>query len=496
MAEPCDLPAVTARQAIISRALSPVELVESCIARIEAVDPAVNAMIARDFEGALAEAREKEAAIMRGDPLGPLHGLPLAVKDLIDVEGLPTTFGSPLFAANRATKDEAVVGMLRRAGAIVIGKTNTPEWGAGGNTRNAVHGATGNPFDPALSAAGSSGGSAVAVATGMVPLATGSDTGGSLRNPAAFNGIVGYRPSPGLVASDSRNMSWIQLAQLGPMARNVADAGLMASCMMQRSAADSISVIAHEGPVEAALFADPPPVDLRRLRLALSADLGFAPTENAIRTVFAAKCARLAQEVGSIEEAHPDCRNADEAFGILRGVMFLGWHRELAERHPDQVGPNIHLQIAEGLRYTAADVARALSMQTAMYRSWQGFFERYDLLVTPAITISPRVWRELYPAEIDGTPTQTYYQWLALAYAVTLTGHPAIAIPVGRDHAGMPFGIQIVGPRGGDLKVLAAARALEAVFAGSEETARPEPDIEWLKAQPPLAMSEGFRAFD
>ncbi|MCZ8185144.1 MAG: amidase family protein [Beijerinckiaceae bacterium] len=496
MTEPCDLPAVAARQAIGTRALSPVELLESCITRIEAVDPAVNAMIARDFETARAEAREKEAAILRGDPLGPLHGLPLAVKDLIDAKGLPTTFGSPLFATNRATKDEAIVAMLRQAGAIVIGKTNTPEWGAGGNTRNAVHGATGNPFDPNRSAAGSSGGSAVAVATGMVPLATGSDTGGSLRNPAAFNGIVGYRPSPGLVASDSRNMSWIQLAQFGPMARTVADAALMTSCMMERNAADSISVIAHEGPVDAAAFADPSPVDLRKLRIAASPDLGFAPTERAIRSVFAAKCAHLAREVGSIEEAHPDCRDADEAFGILRGVLFLGRHRELAERHPDQVGPNIHLQIAEGLRYTAVDVARALSMQTAMYRSWQGFFERYDLLVTPAITISPRAWRELYPAEIDGRATRTYYQWLALAYAVTLTGHPAIAIPVGRDHAGMPFGLQIVGPRGGDLRVLAAARALEAIFAGSAETARPEPDIEWLKAQPPLAMSEGFRAFD
>ncbi len=496
MAEPCDLPAVVARQAMASRALSPVELVKSCIARIEAVDPAVNAMIARDFEAARAEAREKEAAILRGDPLGPLHGLPLAVKDLIDAKGLPTTFGSPLFATNRAGKDEAIVAMLRRAGAIVIGKTNTPEWGAGGNTRNALHGVTGNPFDPGRSAAGSSGGSAVAVATGMVPLATGSDTGGSLRNPAAFNGVVGYRPSPGLVASDSRNMSWIQLAQLGPMARNVPDACLMLSCMMEREAADAISVIAHEGHPDSARFADPRPAALRNLRVAISPDLGFAPTESAIRTVFAGKCRHLAGLVGHVEEAHPDCRDADEVFGILRGVLFLGRHRELAERHPDQVGPNIHLQIAEGLRYTAADVARALSMQTAMYRSWQGFFERFDLLVTPAITISPRSWRELYPAEIDGKPTRTYYQWLALAYAITNTGHPAIAIPMGRDHAGLPFGLQIVGPRGGDLKVLAAARALELAFAASEETARPQPDIEWLKAQPPLAEAEGFRAFD
>src|SRR4051812_6076498 len=200
MTEPCDLPAVTARALIGERKLSPVELLESCIHRIEAIDPAVNAVIARSFESARATAQASEAAVMRGDALGPLHGLPLGVKDLIDAKGLPTSFGSVLFKDNIAAADEAIVAMLRRAGAIVVGKTNVPEWGAGGNTRNALHGATGNPFDPERSAAGSSGGSAVALATGMVPLATGSDTGGLGRKPPPVFGVVGFRPPPRLFA--------------------------------------------------------------------------------------------------------------------------------------------------------------------------------------------------------------------------------------------------------------------------------------------------------
>lgn len=493
---PADLTAREAQRAIAARTLSPVELVDDCIARIEAVDPAVNAMIARDFEQARQTARLQEAALMRGETLGPLQGLPLAVKDLIDAEGLPTTYGSPLFAQNVARKDEAIVGMLRRAGAIVIGKTNTPEWGAGGNTRNTVHGVTGNPFNPMLSSAGSSGGSAVAVATGMVPLATGSDTGGSLRNPAAFNGIVGYRPSPGLVGSDSRTMNWIQLAQLGPMARTVGDAALMLSCMVDRVAGDPISVVAHEGVIDAASLAEPPAITLGSLRVAMSADFGFAPTESGIRKVFAEKCQALEPEFASLIPDHPDCTDADRVFGILRSVLFLGRHREMAASHPDQVGPNIHRQIAEGMGYSVTDVAWALARQSAMYRSWQAFFERHDVLITPAITISPRPWRELYPAEIDGTPTQSYYHWLALAYAVTNVGHPAISLPLGRDHAGMPFGLQIVGPRGGDRLVLAVAQALEARYANTPDMARPVPDIAALKAAPALAQTEGFFGFD
>ena len=435
--------------------------------------------------------------MIRGDELGPLHGLPLGVKDLIDAKGLPTSFGSVLFADNIAAQDEAIVAMLKRAGAIVIGKTNVPEWGAGGNTRNALYGATGNPFDPERSAAGSSGGSAVALATGMVPLATGSDTGGSVRNPAAFCGVVGFRPSPGLIASNSRNMAWLQISQLGPMARNVPDACLMASCMLERDARDPLSAILHAGgSPDAAAFRDPPRVDLGNLRIAATTDFGFAPTERVVTEAFASKLATFGSAFRGVEWTHPDCSNADKVFAVLRAVAFLGRHKELAEKNPDKVGPNIRDNVAEGLGYSALDVARALSMQTEMYRRWQIFFGAHDFILAPAITISPRPWSELYPAIIDGKPTKSYFHWLAMAYAVTNVGHPTVAIPAGRDSAGMPFGIQVIGPRGGDLATLAVAREIEALLAANPETARPVPDLAWLRRQPPISSRPGFRDFD
>ena len=497
MTEPCDLSAVAARALIGQRKLSPVELTDSCIRRIEAIDPAVNAVVARSFEAARKTAREREAAVMRGDALGAVHGLPLGVKDLIDAEGLPTSFGSVLFADNIAKQDEAIVAMLKREGAIVIGKTNVPEWGAGGNTRNAIYGATGNPFDPDRSAAGSSGGSAVALATGMVPLATGSDTGGSVRNPASFCGVVGFRPSPGLIASNSRNMTWLQISQLGPMARTVSDACLMLSCMLDRDGRDPLSAILHAGGAPAStLYRNPPRADLSALRIAATTDFGFAPTERAVAATFRGKLGSFESVFRKVEWTSPDCTSADEVFSILRAVAFLGRHRELVEKFPDKVGPNVRDNVAEGLGYSAADVARALSLQTDLYRRWQTFFADHDFIIAPAVTISPRPWSELYPAEIDGQPTKSYFHWLALAYAVTNVGHPTVAIPAGRDGAGLPFGIQVIGPRGGDLATLAVAREIEAVLTANPDTARPLPDIAWLGRQPPIAGKPGFLAFD
>jgi Asp-tRNA(Asn)/Glu-tRNA(Gln) amidotransferase A subunit family amidase len=241
MTEPCDLTAVAARRLIGARKLSPVELLDSCLARIGAVNHAVNAMVALDTDRARETARAAEAAVMAGTPLGPLHGLPVGIKDLEETKGLRTTWGSPLFADHVPVRDEAMVANLRAAGAIVLGKTNTPEFGAGANTRNLVYGATGNAFDPRKSAAGSSGGSAVALATGMVPIASGSDTGGSLRNPAAFNGIVGFRPSPGLVPSERRGLGWSNLPVLGPMARTAEDCALLLSAMADDDALDPLA---------------------------------------------------------------------------------------------------------------------------------------------------------------------------------------------------------------------------------------------------------------
>ncbi len=259
MTEPCDLTACDARRLIGEKRLSPTELLESCIARVEAVDHAVNAMVARDFDRARAAAKQADAAVARGDALGALHGLPIGVKDLEATEGLRTTYGSPIFRDNVPAQDERIVAAVRQAGAIVLGKTNTPEFGAGANTRNAVYGATGNPFDPQKSAAGSSGGSAVALATGMAPVCTGSDTGGSLRNPAAFCGIVGFRPTPGLVANEMRPNGWNNLSVTGPMARTVPDLCLLLSSMVSDDSGDPLATTIHGRTVRRGRTSSRPP---------------------------------------------------------------------------------------------------------------------------------------------------------------------------------------------------------------------------------------------
>ncbi len=496
MAEPCDLTAIEARRLIGHKKLSPTELLDGCIARIEAVDHAVNAMVARDFDRARVSAKAAETAVLRGDELPPLHGLPIGIKDLQETEQLRTTHGSTLFRDNVPAADERLVAAVRKGGAIVVGKTNTPEFGAGANTRNAVYGATGNPFDPTRSCAGSSGGSAVALATNMVPICSGSDTGGSLRNPAAFCGIVGFRPTPGLVANERRGLGWNNLSVAGPMARTVPDLCLLLSTMVSDDARDPLATTIHRRTVRSADdFAVPARIDLSRLRVAVTSDFGFAPTERHIAEVFAEKTGLFRDVFHRAENATPDCSGADEAFEVLRSIGYLATHLEKVRIRPDDVGPNVRANVEEGLRYSAADVARAQALQTALYRRWQSFFQGWDVILTPSITISPRPWRELYPAEIDGKKTRTYFHWLALAYAVTLPGHPAVSLPVGVDRNGMPFGLQIVGPRGGDAFVLSVAAELEALLAGDARTARPVPDLARLKAARPISEMPGFLGF-
>lgn len=494
--EPCDLTAAEARRRIGEGSLAPSRLMESCIARVKAVDHAVNAMVTRDFDRAWLAAREADAAVTRGDPLGLLHGLPLGVKDLDETAGLLTTFGSELFADNVPARDGDAVADLKRAGAIVLGKTNTPEFGAGANTRNRIHGATGNPFDPTRSAAGSSGGSAVALATGMVPIATGSDMGGSLRNPAAFCGVVGFRPTPGLVPTERGLRGWSPLSVVGPMARTVPDVCLMLAAMVADRADDPLATTIWGRNVRRPEdFTRPAAVDLASLRVAFTPDFGFAPTERHVREVFAEKTARFRHVFGHADDATPDCAGTDRAFEVLRAVGFLAAHHEKVLSHPQSVGPNVHANVAEGLRYSALDVAQAEVTQTAIYRRWQTFFRDHDVIITPAITLSPRPWSEVYPAEIDGLPTRSYFHWLAMAYAVSLIGHPAVCLPVGLDRAGLPFGLQIVGPRGGDARVLAVAAALETLLAADLATARPTPDLADLRTAPPISGSPGFLDF-
>lgn len=489
MTAPCDLTAVELRRRIGAKEISPVEVLESCLTRIALINPAVNAMVVLDAD----RAREAEAAVMRGDDLGPLHGIPVAVKDAQDLKGVRTTYGSPIHADHVPAQDGACIARLRDAGAILIGKTNTPEWSAGANSRNPVHGVTANPFDLTRSAAGSSGGSAAALACGMAPLASGSDMGGSLRNPAGYCGIVGMRPSPGLVASDKRAIGWSPLATDGPMARTVADTALMLSVMASDDARDPLAYTLPDEPVrgrpERWVL---PPVALKGLKLAFTDDFGFAPTEQHIRRVFRSRVAAIAPLFAAAEETSPDCTGADDAFAVLRASNFLASHGAGYRTDPHMYGPLVRANLEEALTYSLSDYARAASAQTRIYRAYQAFFAQHDVLVSPTITLSPRPWSESYPTEIDGVATQSYYHWLALAYAVTLAGHPAVSLPLGRDEAGLPFGLQIVGRRGGDAQVLAVAAALEEACASEPLLCRPVPDLVALAEAKPLRDAPGF----
>lgn len=243
-------------------------------------------------------------------------------------------------------------------------------------------------------------------------------------------------------------------------------------------------------------FVVPARIDLSRMRVAITPDFGFAPTERHIAEVFAEKIGVFRHVFAHVEEATPDCTGADEAFEVLRAIGYLASHSEKVRTRPQDVGPNVRANVEEGQRYSAADVARAQTLQTMLYRQWQDFFRDKDVILTPSITISPRSWRELYPAEIDGKPTRTYFHWLALAYAVTLPGHPAVSLPIGLDRHGMPFGLQIVGPRGGDAFVLSVAAELEAMLAADARTARPVPDLARLKAARPISEMSGFLGFN
>jgi Asp-tRNA(Asn)/Glu-tRNA(Gln) amidotransferase A subunit family amidase len=332
----------------------------------------------------------------------------------------------------------------------------------------------------------------------MAPLCSGSDMGGSLRNPAAFCGIVGFRPSAGLVPSEKRLHGWSNLGVLGPMARNVSDTALLLSAMASDDARDPLAYSLHARLVrgEAALFHPVRKLDLASLRLAVSEDFGQAPVERVVRDAFRKAATAATPLFRATEEAHPDCAGADDSFQVLRAANFLAAHLEKVRTRPQDVGPNVRVNVEEGLRYNLTDYALAATAQTRIYRSFQNFFTQHDVLITPAITISPRDWRELYPSEIDGQPTNSYVHWLALAYYVTLAGHPAVCLPVGRDVKGMPFGMQIVGPRGGDAFVLAVAAAIEEAFAGDAALARPVPDLAALTAAPPISAMDGFLGFD
>ncbi len=476
MSEACDLSAVEARRLIGTKKLSPVELLESCLRRIERVNPAVNAVVAMCVERARAEARRAEQAVMAGDRLGALHGLPLGIKDLEETEGLRTTYGSPIFKDNVPAQDERGTAVLRAAGAIVVAKTNTPEFGAGANTTNAVYGPSRNPFDPARTCAGSSGGSAVALATGMLPICTGSDTGGSLRNPAAFCGVVGFRTSPGLVPNERRPLGWTNLSVRGPMGRTVADACLLLSVQAGFDPRDP-----HSRPIDPAVLRDPDPVDLAALRVGWTVDFGGqVKVDHRIRQAFLDRVARIGPVFRSCDERHPDVSGGDEAFEVIRAQNFLAAHLDKYRTKKDLLGPNVTANIEQGLAMSGEDVARAHVRQTQIFRNFQALFREIDVLVCPSIAVPPFPVEQLYVSEINGERMRTYFHWLASAYMVTLSGNPAIAVPCGLEPTGTPMSLQIVGPHCGDKFVASVAHALERHMAGDPATARPVPDLATL----------------
>jgi len=472
MTRPCDLSATEARRLIAAKRLSPVELVDSCIAQIETINPAVNAVVTKAYERASTEAEAAEAAVMAGDPLPPLHGLPIGIKDLDETAGIRTTFGSMLYKDYVPDHDEQVVAAIRRAGGIILCKTNTPEFGAGGNTNNALHGPTRNPFDLARTCGGSSGGSGVVLATNMVPLAQGSDTGGSLRLPATFNGIVAHRPSGGVVPTDRRDLALTFYQTVGPMARNVADASLFLYAMAERSSVDPMAF-----PLDRTQFLSMQEVDLSQLRVAVSADLGAAPTSGTVRETFRQRVAEFGSVFKSCEWRDPPFAGILDVFWKLRGVYMLARHAERFERYGPELNPNVRSNFQAALKMDLKEVALAHRDQLRIYQRFQAFFADIDVLICPGVTVVPFPFDNLYPTEIDGQPMDNYVHWAGLTSSLTVMGHPATAIPCGQDPTGTPFGIQVVGPNYQDRFTLGVAHALEQLFEASPTLRRPLPNL-------------------
>jgi amidase len=447
--------------AVRSGAISARELLELHLDRIAERNPQLNAVVSLDEERARLGADEADRALASGAEPGPLHGLPFAFKDTHAVAGWRTTYGSPLYADHVPDTDELIVERVRRAGVVVIGKTNVPEFAAGSHTFNKVFGTTLNPVDPARSAGGSSGGAASALASGMVPLADGSDMGGSLRNPASFCGVVGLRPSLGRVPEWPLYNQWETTSVGGPMARNVGDLALLLSVM---AGPDPRAPQALGDP--GSVFAPPLAGSLAGLRIALSTDLGGAfEVDDEVAGVVSASAAVFAGAGASVSSAHPDLAEADDTFRTLRA-----WHLQaklgarLAE-NPESFKQSLADNIRLGETLSGADVARAYTQRTALSERMRHFFASYDALVLPVSQVPPFPADQEFPAAINGRPMETYLDWMRAAYLITVTGCPAISVPAGHTRDGLPVGIQIVAPHGADRRLLEIAAAFEAAIS-------------------------------
>ena len=472
MTRPCDLNAAEARKLIGNKQLSPVELTTSCVEQIEKHNPSINAVVAIDKNDVLKQAKKAEDDVMSGSELGMLHGLPVGIKDLNIVKNLRSTAGSKIYEDRIPKSDDTIVEDIRNEGAIIFCKTNTPEFGAGGNTKNKVYGATSNPFDITKTPAGSSGGSAAALATNMMPLANGSDYGGSLRTPAGFCGVTGFRPSPGLVPATEASVGLNPFSVQGPMGRNVSDTYLLLQAQVNLNRKDPFSSLDSLSMPDELLGAD-----LSGIKMAFSSDLGCAPVDNDIKSTFFKKIETFKNNFLKADQGEPDFLDIHSCFEVIRGFNYVASHKDKLDNYRDLLGPNVIDNVERGLKYSLADVSAAHVMQTKIYKNFRNFFNEYDVLICPAASVSPYPHEQLFVDNINDEKLPTYMRWLSLSYASTMAIPCVWALPCGLDHKEMPFGIQLIAPAGRDVELSEIAKSLETILKTNEKTKRPIPVI-------------------
>lgn len=453
--EICFLTATEMAARIRRRELSAVEVMEAHLRQIERVNPRVNAIVTLVADRAVDGARAADQALARGTVNGPLHGLPVAHKDLQETAGIRTTYGSPIYRDYLPETDSLLVARIKRAGAITIGKTNTPEFGAGSQTFNPVFGATRNPYGLTKTVGGSSGGAAAALACGMIPLADGSDMGGSLRNPASFCNVVGLRPAPGRVPTGPDGLGWFTLSVDGPMGRTVADVALLLSVL---AGTDPRSPIAIEEP--GAAFARPLGRDFRGTRIAWTDGLGL-PFDPIVRQVVDRQRATFKALGAELEDAEPDFAGADESFRTWRAWSFEVALREEWDLHRDQLKDTVLGNIDEGRRLTGPALGRAEIIRTQLFHRARAFLERYEFMVLPTVQVLPFDVEAPFPTDINGVRMASYIDWMKSCYYISVIGNPAISVPAGFSPDGLPIGLQIVGRHRDEWGVLQLAHAFE-----------------------------------
>lgn len=456
-ADICFMNATDLAASIRKKELSAVEVMTAFYDRIEKVNPKINAIVALlNREDAMALAKQADADMAAGKPVGKLHGMPWAVKDMEDVKGFPTTKGCMVFKDYMPKADGLLAERLRAAGALFIGKTNVPEFGAGSNTFNPVYGATRNPFNLKLTCGGSTGGGAAALASGMLPITDGSDTGGSCRNPGSWNNVVGFRPSLGRVPYDFPTGFFLRLPTNGPMARNAADAAYLLSVMAGPDSRDPVSLLD-----DPAMFTRPLDRDFKGTRVAWTPNLGYLEVAKEVVDA-TAKALPVLKSIGcDVENAHPSMPDVFETNKTLRGLIFAYQLAQLTEAQRKLIKESVRWDASQGEKLTAMDIAVAETRRATICQNVNRFLETYEFLVLPVTQVAPFPVEVEYPTEINGKKMNSYLEWMEIVYAITLTGLPAISVPCAFTEAGMPVGLQIVGRRSNDLGVLQLAHAFE-----------------------------------